>query len=406
MPQNAFHSTAEQYRVYEKRALNKALETGRVGASDAKYIKEFLAEVNSQNNLSAQRKFKLMSNLTNVFQHLPAVEETTIADLYDAVEGIKDATNPRTGKPYTKNTQSDLLRILKRFATWTSENNYSDMDLTKISKIKIPAYLSKTKTDDSILSEEEAKAVINAPHSLRYRALLGVLYEGGFRIQEIADMKWSDIRFTQWGARIRTTGKTEKERHVPIIMYRELLSQWQTEHPDPKPDNYVFLNYHNKPLKYQSIAKNIKVFCKDAGIERKITPHIFRHSRITHVLRRGMQETLCKKTFWGNETTDMLKVYSHLTPDDAEAAFAKMAGVEIPEETVTGAMEPIQCNQCHTINPPGNRFCARCGLGLTPDARQSVEGVMTELQVLLGEDPALAIEAIQELRQKKQVLQG
>ncbi|MCK4269318.1 MAG: tyrosine-type recombinase/integrase [Methanogenium sp.] len=386
MPQNAFHSTAEQYRTYEKKSLSKAIEDGRVSASDTKYIREFLAEVNTQNNLSAQRKFKLMSNLTNVFQHLPPVEKITIADLYDAVEGIKGSTNRRTGKPYTKNTQNDLLRILKRFATWLVENKYSDMDLLKIKKIKIPAYLSKTKTDDSILTEEEAKAVIETPHSLRYRALLGVLYEGGFRIQEIADMRWSDIRFTQWGARIRTAGKTEKERHVPIIMYREFLSQWQTEHPDPRADNYVFLNYHNAPLKYQSISKNIQKFCRDAGIERKITPHIFRHSRVTHVLRRGMQETLCKKTFWGNENTDMLKVYSHLTADDAEAAFAKMAGVEIPEETVTGAMEPAQCHQCHHINPPGSRFCARCGMALAPEAIEDydkaisfVENIFTNL---------------------------
>jgi len=360
--------------------------------SDAKYIREFLAEVNTQNNLSAQRKFKLMSNLTNVFQHLPPVEEITIADLYDAVEGIKGSTNRRTGKPYTKNTQNDLLRILKRFATWLVENKYSDMDLLKIKKIKIPAYLSKTKTDDSILTEEEAKMVIETPHSLRYRALLGILYEGGFRIQEIADMRWSDVRFTQWGARIRTAGKTEKERHVPIIMYREFLSQWQSEHSDPRPDNYVFLNYHNQPLKYQSISKNIQKFCRDAGIERKITPHIFRHSRVTHVLRRGMQETLCKKTFWGNENTDMLKVYSHLTADDAEKAFAKMAGVEIPEETVTGAMEPAQCPRCATINTPGSRFCATCGLALDDNALQSfellTERVESAMMKALQEDPA------------------
>lgn len=389
MREGCFHSSDKQYKEYEKRSIDKAIYNETISKGDANKIREFLAEISSQNNISAQRKFKLATNLTNVFQHLPDAGEITIADVYQAVEDIKNATNPKTGKQYTRNTQSDLLRVLKRFCLWLCENGYSDMNIAKLKKIKVPAYISKTKSDDSILTEEEVLAVIQAPKSLRYRAMLGILYEGGFRIQEIAYMKWHDVRFTQWGARIRTDGKTEKERNVPIIMYRELLAQWQTEHPNPAPENYVFLNYHNKPLKYQSVLKNIREFCKAAEIERKITPHIFRHSRITHCLRRGMQETLCKKTFWGNESTDMLKVYSHLTPDDAEAAFAKMAGVEIAdqEETTGGSMEPVQCRECTHINPPGTHFCGRCGSKLTAEATKYSNETVRLVEILVNRMP-------------------
>lgn len=256
--------------------------------------------------------------------------------------------------------------------------------------MKVPAYVSKTKTEDAILTEEEVLTLINTPHSLRYRALLGVLYEGegGFRIHEVAAMRWDDVIFNDWGCRIRTDGKTEKERTVPIIAYRELLAQWRTEHPDPRPDNLVFLNYHNKPLKYQSVAKSITEFAREAGIEKHVTPHILRHSRITHVLRKGMQETLCKKTFWGNENSDMLKVYSHLTAEDTEAAFARMAGVNIPEEEdQSAALDPVQCPQCHTINPPGSQHCCRCGIGLTAEARDSFQGILAELRTIAAGRP-------------------
>ncbi|WP_172673809.1 tyrosine-type recombinase/integrase [Methanogenium cariaci] len=122
----------------------------------------------------------------------------TIGDLYEAVEKIKNGISSR-GKPYTRNTQSDLLRILKRFTVWLIENGYSDLNLKKVQKIKIPAYSTKTKSDKDILNEEEVLKIISAAKSIRYRALLSVLFEGGFRIQECADMRWQDVRFTDWG---------------------------------------------------------------------------------------------------------------------------------------------------------------------------------------------------------------
>jgi integrase/recombinase XerD len=114
-----------------------------------------------------------------------------------------------------------------------------------------------------------------------------------------------------------------------------------------------------------------------------------------------MQETLAKKAFWGNQSTDMIECYSHLVDEDVDDAFAELAGVDIGQTRDNEAPEPIQCGQCHFVNPPGTRFCGRCGIGLTPDARQSVEGVMAELQVLLGDNPALAIESLGALRQKQ-----
>ena len=401
MEKNAFHATRHQYQTYETRAIENAISDGRISKREAGYIREFLSETNSQKDLSAQRKFKLASNLCTVSQYTPDIDEMTIGDLYEAVEKIKNGISSR-GKPYTRNTQSDLLRILKRFTVWLIENGYSDLNLKKVQKIKIPAYSTKTKSDKDILTEEEILKIIATAKSIRYRALLSVLFEGGFRIQECADMRWQDVRFTDWGARIRTDGKTEKERAVPIIMYCDTLAKWQSEHPDPSPENYVFLNLHNKPLKYQNTLKTIKQFAEEAGIERKITPHIFRHSRITFCLRNGMQETLLKKTFWGNETTDMLKIYSHLTPGDADEAFARMAGVELPEDAgEESKLKPVQCDQCHYVNAPGARFCSRCGKGLSEEARATVEGVKAELRDIMAEDPVTLLEAAREIEAMK-----
>ena len=381
MENTIFNGTNDQYKLYQAHSIKNALDAENINKDEANLIKEFITEIGIQNNLSDIRKMKLTGNLCQSLKYLePSLTDATIGDIYQAFEGIKSGKT-KNDTPYTQNTISDLQRILKRFLKWSVENGYVKLDLRKIERIKVTRGLSVTKTEADILTEEEVTKLINTPKSIRYRALLGVLYEGGFRIKEIACLKWDDVRFLNWGCRIRTNGKTGKERVVPILTYGEYLAKYKSEHPDPNPDSLVFLNEHNKPLKYQSFCKVLSKFCKEAGIDKPITPHTLRHSRITHCLRRGMQETICKKTFWGNQTTNMIQVYGHLTPDDSEKAFARIAGIDIPDDdNKDHAADPIQCMRCHTINPPGARFCSKCGMSLTGDSMKEYDTALAYLE--------------------------
>ena len=382
----AFHSSLEQFLIYRERSIRKAIDAGHINKDEAKLITEFFTEIGVQNNLSEYRKMNLTSNLCTAFRYLgPSLFDATIADIYAAFEAIRNGktipTKTRKEKPYTQNTICGIQSIFKRFLLWTIENEYTKLDRKKISKMRAAKAQTITKTEEDILTEEEVTRLINTPRTIRYRALLGVLYEGGFRIQEIACLKWEDVLFLNWGCRIRTNGKTGKERVVPILTYAETLAKYKSECRDPSPDNLVFLNEHGKPLKYASIVKNLRIYSKEAGIVRPITPHTFRHSRITHCLRRGMSEILCKKTFWGNAATSMIQTYEHLTPDDSEKALAKIAGIDIPdEEERDHSVEPIQCMRCHTINPPLSRFCSRCGMSLTGDSTKDYDTAISYLE--------------------------
>jgi len=55
------------------------------------------------------------------------------------------------------------------------------------------------------------------------------------------------------------------------------------------------------------MSKVIKAAAKEAGITKNVTPHLFRHSRISHLLSEGMGETITKQICWGNQSTNMLK---------------------------------------------------------------------------------------------------
>ena len=276
--------------------------------------------------------------------------------------------------PYKANTIADYTKFTKRFFTWLANRGVVDIAPEVVADIGTPRYDMKTKSDGDILTADEITAIIEQAKTAKYKALIGVLYEGGFRISEVASLRWKDIVFVEWGAKIRTDGKTGKLRNIPIISYCSYLAAWRAAYPgDPTGDNFVFLTTGGKPIQYRGVAKAVSNFVKAAGITKHVTLHSFRHSRITHALRGGMQETLAKKAFWGNQSTQMIECYSHLVDEDVDNAFAELAGVDLGHAHENEAPEPIQCSTCHFTNPPGARFCARCGITLTPSAIGDLE---------------------------------
>src|SRR5690606_4416398 len=102
---------------------------------------------------------------------------------------------------------------------------------------------------------------------------------------------------------------------------------------------------------------------------KHLTPHLFRHSRITHLLQEGAKESTVKLMMWGSLSTDMLTTYAHLTGRDIDADISRLYGLE--EDTAgkkTARLEPRRCPSCNLINPPGEDYCRGCMEALSPEA--------------------------------------
>lgn len=397
MENERFHHPPDEYFTLADHSITNALAEGRISQADADLIREYADERST--HLSAGRYFKTISILVTVRKYFSQdFAETKKADLFRAVRDMKHGKKDN-GTPYKANTVTDHVKFTKRFFAWLAKEGHVEIAPDVITGIGTPTYDTKTKNDGDILTADEITAIIAAARGQKYKALIGVLYEGGFRISEVASLKWKDVTFTEWGAKLRTDGKTGKLRTVPIITYASYLAAHRAAYPgDATGDNFVFLTTAGKPLQYRGVAKAISNFVKEAGIKKHVTLHSFRHSRITHALRGGMQETLAKKAFWGNQSTDMIECYSHLVDEDVDDAFAELAGVDLGREKTNEAPEPIQCPGCHFVNPPGFTFCGRCGIALTPEAQQTAQGVLAELRVVAEENPAVALEVLQKLR--------
>lgn len=358
---------------YSGNVLASALRDNRITEDDAQLIREFIAEISATRHISKGRAFKLHYSLVNLRDFMGPFRENTIADVYAGIDKLLMAKNPDGSPRYKQNTISDLIRFLKRFYLWMCENRYTLMDEKKVHKIRCPAYDKMTKTAEMLLTEEEIRAMIEACMNSRDRAVIATLYEGGFRIGEIAALKWQDVNFTDWNATITIKFKTDKSRTIPLVMARSYLAAWRNDYPLPvSPESYVFLTNKKTPLGYAGVAKQLRIIAGRAGITKHITPHLFRHSRATHLIRQGYGEVIIKKLLWGNLDTEMFSVYLHLTDSDVERVVAEKAGVSQKEHR-SKILESRQCPRCYTVNGPTLQFCGTCGLELTEDAINKVK---------------------------------
>jgi integrase/recombinase XerD len=351
---------------YANNSLSSALEADILTKQDADLIREFIAERRSVANISQGRTNKVTYTLVSWRRFVGPFSELGIADVYAGIEAIKTGKSQRE-KPFKQNTISDHVIILKQFLLWLIEEGYSTLPEKKVRRIKNPKKETVTKKATDLLTPDEITKIVRASDRSIDRAMMLLLYEGGFRIGEIATLTWGDLQFVAGGVSVGVLFKTQYYRHIRVVLCTEYLKVWKADYPgEPTSDALVFINENHEPFTHATISKRIKRIVKRAGITKHITAHIFRHSRITHLIKEGMRESAIKKMMWGQADTTMWKTYVHLTGHDIDAEVSRLYGITEAEEDKEEGVKPRQCPHCAAINPPGVPTCYTCGEPLDP----------------------------------------
>jgi len=361
---------------YGNASIVKSLAAGKLTESDAHIITEFLAERRAAGGICAGRNNMVTFTLISWRRFLPPFSELTMGSIYTGIETLKHANSSR-GRPFKQNTLADHMIVLKQFILWMIENNYLDLPEKKIRAIKNPPKDRMTKTAADILTPKEIQAIVDACQSSRDRALIMSLYEGGFRAGEIAQLTWGDLKKDEKGIAVNIDFKTGIPRYVRLVMAKKYIAEWRADYPLPiANDAPVFLNRHKRHLTWAGMHKQIKKVVARAGIQKHVTPHLFRHSRITHLIQEGAKESVIKLMMWGTVNTDMFSTYAHLSGRDIDSEISRLYGIsdgkDVPQQF---RLEPIVCPACNLINPPGEDYCRNCMEPLTPNAIAEEEGV-------------------------------
>jgi integrase/recombinase XerD len=171
-----------------------------------------------------------------------------------------------------------------------------------------------------VLSIEEIDMLVNAidlstPEGQRNKAMLETLYCCGLRVTELVTLKISDIIFEE--EFIRVIGKGNKQRLVPLGKSAEkylkiYLNEIRPHVPVQKDmQDIVFLNRRGKGMTREMVFLIIQGLKRKAGLNKKISPHTFRHSFATHLVEGGADLRAVQEML-GHSSITTTEIYTHI----------------------------------------------------------------------------------------------
>lgn len=368
-----FYRTNDPYSA--ARSIYSALKRGQITQRDADLIAQYTSEREARAGISAVRAKKVTSTLVSWRRFITVpYQELTIHDLDAAILALKNGTTAK-GRPYTKNATHDYIRILRQFVLWMITEKIVKIPVRKVKEIKIPSVDTDTNRPEDLLTREEVLALIEAAQQVRDKALISTFYESGCRVGELSRLQWRDLKFEdQWVEVTVTDEKSRKERHSCLVMSKGYLARWKDASKNNNPDDRVFVSLQDgSPVEYITVRRILDRLKEKTNITKKMTPHLFRKSRITHLVNENYQESIIKKTMWNNLNTKMFATYVKLGKDDINDEMLSRVGVKRKKAVTENPLAPRPCGRCHFVNTPTARFCSECGFGLTEEAVNSLE---------------------------------
>jgi integrase/recombinase XerD len=160
------------------------------------------------------------------------------------------------------------------------------------------------------LSGEEERRLVETAYRLpgTRGLLIKTLFQTGARVSEFVHIQVEDVFFDEQMIRIRQ-GKGGKQRYVPILP--ELAQELQT-HLRGRAKGYLFeTNRHAafSPRRIQQLVKETAIL---AGITKRVSPHVLRHSVASTLLEHGMPLEQIQK-FLGHAKIDTTQIYAAST---------------------------------------------------------------------------------------------
>jgi len=334
------------------------LESSKINNNNKKKIKKYLA-LNQANDLSIARVEKITQTLLQIGKMIKKdfvkMGDDDVIGIFAKINQAKTNRN----QDWSEWTKSDHKKIFKKFY-YKFIKGYDEYPPGL--KLKIGTPKSNNIVPENLLTVKEITKVASVTDKVRDKALVYVLYESGARIGELLSMRIGDVHFDKFGALLDVTGKTGSRR-IRIITSKQILMDWINQHPLKEVDSPLWVDAKKKSLKYSATVRVLQRLFKRTNIKKKFNPHLFRHSRATHLAKLQLNEAMLKKFFGWSEKSEMASFYVHLAESDVDNALLELHGIEIKKEgkKLEKAFRSIICPACNRELTPDVKICP-CGM--------------------------------------------
>ena len=181
---------------------------------------------------------------------------------------------------------------------WTGKKNHYDLLRPR-----------KESTLPDVLSREEIGKMLHQTNNLKHKCILAIIYSCGLRRSELLSMQIADIDSTRMLVKIRS-GKGRKDRYVQLALSSlELLRMYYSEY---QPRVWLFEGKPGSPYSAESVVNVVKKAASRAGIKKRVTPHVLRHSFATHHLEQGTDLRYIQE-FLGHKSSKTTERYTHVS---------------------------------------------------------------------------------------------
>lgn len=254
-------------------------------------------------------------NLRRVF--LPWCEERGI----DRVDGLTarrlTSFHRELAEKFQPSTVHSYLRSLNQFLTWAREEGEEAPAKAQLPRLK--------RHQLEVLSREEVNRLEAAADSERDKLLIRLMADCGLRLNEVLGLRVGDLRRDGRSRLLRVVqAKGGDQRLVPVppALWERLRRHAERGRPADYDGSRVFVtrrrhaggNY--SALEPRTVQNMVASAAEQAGIGRRVHPHLLRHSYATNALNRRMNPVALQRIMGHADMTMISEVYSHLTGAD------------------------------------------------------------------------------------------
>ena len=234
----------------------------------------------------------------------------------------------RRVEPMKRRTQNYYLIALRAFLKYLRKRGVESLSPERIELAKVP------ERSLDLISPQELQRLIDAPDTstlqgLRDRAILELLFSTGLRISELCSLSVDDVDLSRDEFSVR--GKGDKIRVVFLSdRAKEAIKTYLKERKDMSDALFAqqgknAKNASDLRLTPRSVQRLLKHYATKAGITRKVTPHVIRHSFATDLLSNGA-DLRSVQALLGHAHIGTTQVYTHVTDKHLREVHKKFHG--------------------------------------------------------------------------------
>jgi len=160
----------------------------------------------------------------------------------------------------------------------------------------------------AVISKESILKMIDGCNNIKHKCIVSLLYSAGLRRGELLNLKISAIDSERMTITV-VQGKGQKDRIT--LLGKRILADLRHYYTIYKPKIYLFEGESGEKYSETSVSKIVSRAAKAAGIRKRVTPHMLRHSFATHLLESGTDLRYIQ-TLLGHNSSRTTEIYTHV----------------------------------------------------------------------------------------------